>query len=88
MSRFITPPDTDFASKNHCILVIDAPDPDVEILGLVVKQLPVNVDIHLYRDEFDAAGWALTVASAVDKVFKYPNSTLQDVIDYLQKLNG
>lgn len=88
MSRFITPPDTDFASKNPSVLIIGAADSEVEVLGLMVKQIDLNVDIYLYRDEFDDTGWAFTVAGAVDKVFRFPASTLQDVTDYLQKLNG
>ncbi len=88
MSRFITPPDTDFASKNPSILVIGASESEVEVLGLAVKETDLNIDVYLYREEFDDAGWALNVASVVDKVFKFPKSSLEEVFEYLKKLNG
>lgn len=88
MSRVITPPDTDFVSKNHSILVINAPETDVELLTLYLKQLFVDVDVYLYRDSFDNASWAFTVSGAVNKVFSYPNTTIQEIIEHLQGSNG
>lgn len=88
MSRVITPPDTDFDSKNPSVLVVNATDTDVEILTLFLKQLYTDVDVYLYKGEFEDAGWALTVASAVDKTFKLPANQIQEVIEYLRSLNG
>lgn len=88
MSRVITPPDTDFVSLNHSILVINATHTDVELLTLYLKQLFTDVDVYLYRDEFADTSWVFTVSGAVDKVFTCPESTIQNVIEYLQGLNG
>lgn len=88
MSRVITPPDTDFASTAASILVINATETDVELLTLYLKQLFVDVDVYLYRDQFDDANWAFTVSGAVDKVFAYPDTKIQDIVEYLQGLNG
>lgn len=88
MSRVITPPDTDFVSLNPSILVINATPTDVELLTLYLKQLFTDVDVYLYRDEFADTSWAFTVSGAVDKVFTCPESTIQNVIGYLQGLNG
>lgn len=88
MSRVITPPDTDFVSLNPSILVINATLTDVELLALYLKQLFTDVDVYLYRDEFADTSWAFTVSGTVDKVFTCPESTIQNVIEYLQGLNG
>lgn len=88
MSRVITPPDTDFVSLNPSILVINATPTDVELLTLYLKQLFTDVDVYLYRDEFADTSWVFTVSGAVDKVFTCPESTIQNVIEYLQGLNG
>lgn len=88
MSRVITPPDTDFVSKHHSILVINAPMTDIELLTLYLKQLFVDVDVYLYRDEFEDTSWAFTVSGTVNKVFTYPESKIQDIIEHLQGLNG
>lgn len=88
MSRVITPPDTDFVSNTPSILVINASETDVELLTLFLKQLFIDVDVYLYRDEFNDAKWAFTVSGTVDKVFTYPNTDIQEIISYLQKLNG
>lgn len=88
MSRVITPPDTDFTSTTPSILVINATETDVELLALYLKQLFIDVDVYLYRDEFDNAKWTFTVSSSVDKVFSCPEDTIQNIVGYLQELNG
>ena len=88
MSRVITPPDTDFASKSPSILAINATPTDVEILTLYLKQLFTDIDVYLYRDEFEDTNWAFTVSGSVDKVFTCPDSSIQNIIEYLQGLNG
>lgn len=88
MSRVITPPDTDFASANTSLLAVNLSDSDVEILTLFLKQYFKDVDVYLYRDEFEDSGWAMTVAAAVDKVFNKSSCTVQDIMEYLQGLNG
>lgn len=88
MSRIITPPDTDFASKHPSILVINASATDVELLTLYVKQLFADIDVYLYRDEFADTSWAFTVSGTVDKVFTYPDTSIQNIVEYLQGING
>ena len=88
MSRVITPPDTDFASKNTTILLVNAPETDIEVLVLHLKQLYQNIDVYLYRDEFEDSGWAFNVAAASDKVFTYPSTSIQEIVTWLDNLNG
>lgn len=88
MSRVITPPDTDFASKNPTVLLVNAPDVDVEVVTLHLKQLPQSIDLYLYRDEFEDTGWAFNVAAVSDRVFTYPNTNVEEIITWLNELNG
>lgn len=88
MSRIITPPDTDFASKNPTVLIINAPRVDIDVIALHLKQLPQSIDVYLYHDEFEDAGWAFNVAAVSDKVFTYPNYNVQEITTWLTNVNG
>lgn len=84
----MTPPDTDFASTNQIILVINAPEHAVQALALALKLMPVPVDVYLYRDEFEDSGWAFSVAAVASKVFTFPDTNVKEIVEFLQENNG
>lgn len=85
MSRFITPPDTDFRSVPK-ILVKNFKSSEVELVALTAKVSNADFDVYLYSDDFDDTPWADSVASSVDQTFDSATSTVNDVINYLQNL--
>ena len=87
MSRFITPPDKDFRQVPN-LLIKNFKSSEVELVALTAKVSPAEFDIYLYSDDFADADWVDEVEGTVDRTFDSSTSTVNDVINYLQALNG
>ena len=87
MSRFITPPDKDFRQVPN-ILIKNFKPSEVELVALTAKVSPAEFDIYLYNDDFADANWADDVEGTVDRTFDSNTSKINEVIEYLQSLNG
>lgn len=87
MSRFITPPDKDFQQIPNILIKNFKPN-EVELVALTAKVSPAEFDIYLYSDDFADADWVDSVEGTVDKTFDSNTSTVNQVIEYLQSLNG
>ena len=87
MSRFITPPDKDFRQVPN-LLLKNFKSSEVELVALTAKMSTAEFDIYLYSDDFDSKDWVDDVEGTVDQTFDSTTSTVNDVINYLQSLNG
>ena len=85
MSRFITPPDKDFRAVPK-IAIIDFSATDVELVALTAKVSAIDFDVYLYKTDYDNPQWLTEVSESVDQTFNSSNSSVNDVITYLQSL--
>ena len=83
MSRFITPPDVDFADDTS-VLLKNYSAADIEVVALTAKCTARDFDIYLYKDDYDDTAWLARVESMVHKTFTSGTDTLSNIVDYLQ----
>lgn len=84
MSRFITPPDSDFGSAT-AILLKNYSNNDVELVALTAKCVARDFDIYLYKEEFSEPSWLSEIESKVNRTFEFPNNKINEVVEFLQQ---
>lgn len=75
-SRIITYPSLVTKTNNHTVVLIDAPDQDIENIALFLGASANNYDVYLYQSEQSDLQWLSGITSNADQLVILKGSTV------------